>query len=214
MKSILEARKYDIIHVHNFDKIVPYIKLLYKKPVVLTYHSLTITKEWEKRKQMWSKADVVTVTTPNLVKNSFILIPNPVDTSLFKPMGSHEKGTALYLSYYAEEEARAIAEKLGLKLTIVERNIKHAEMPFILSKYEYFIDIKRSPKVSNEIIKAISKTALEALATGTKVINWEGKIIETLPEENKPENVAKTYYSLYLNLANRYYRWNGHKGLG
>jgi hypothetical protein len=200
IRCMLEARKYDLIHVHNFDKIVPYLKLVYGKPVVLTYHSLTISKEWDKRRKRWSKADAVTVSTPNLLREGVTLIPNPVDTSLFKPMGPHEKGTAIYLSYNAEEEARAIAEKFGLKLTIVERNIKHADMPYILSKYEYFIDIKRSPKVSKEIIKAVSKTGLEALATGTKVITWDGRILESLPEENKPENVAGAYYTLYHTL--------------
>jgi len=201
LTSILEARKYDIVHVHNFDRIVPYLKVLYDRPVVLTYHSLTISREWEKRRGRWSRADAVTVSTPNLAREDVSLIPNPVDTSLFRPSGVHERGTALYLSYNAEEEARSLAGKFGLKLTVVQRGVKHSEMPALLSRFEYFIDVKRSPNVSPELIRATSKTALEALATGTKVITWDGRVLEELPEENRPENVAKAYYLLYSTLT-------------
>lgn len=61
------------------------------------------------------------------------------------------------------------------------------------------IDVKRDQY--GRLYKVpLSKTALEALACGLKVITWKGKIIEGLPPENHPENVAKRIFNIYLKV--------------
>jgi hypothetical protein len=73
----------------------------------------------------------------------------------------------------------------------------YLKMPELLRRYEYYIDVKRDS--NGELLKGtLSKTALEALACGVKVITCEGKIVEALPLDHRPENVAKKTFNLYL----------------
>lgn len=57
-----------------------------------------------------------------------------------------EHGKAFHISYNADEDAREIAREMNLELIIHDREkmpIIYREMPSILSRYEYYIDIKR-----------------------------------------------------------------------
>ncbi len=73
-------------------------------------------------------------------------------------------------------------------------------MPDLLNQYEKYIDYK----VTNFglELKALSRTALEALACGCDVYH-DGKIIESLPQEHMPEVVMKKLYSLFLNVITK-----------
>lgn len=106
----------------------------------------------------------------------------------------------------ADDLAREYAEKYGLKLEISDKN-KHGSMLHVnvrefLRRFEYYIDVKRDPDGDLFTIP-LSKTALEALACGLKVINWEGRLIEGLPMENHPENVVKLIFEKYVRLLAR-----------
>ena len=83
LKTLRMARKYDIIHVHSFDKIVPILKRLYRhKKVVLTYHGSDIRERWNIKEKFYQKADIVTVSTPDLKKTApenVVYVPNIVD---------------------------------------------------------------------------------------------------------------------------------------
>jgi hypothetical protein len=48
-------------------------------------------------------------------------------------------------------------------------------------------------------LNCLSKTALEALAVGSKVIKPD-RLITELPEQNRPEVVVKKLYGLYRSL--------------
>lgn len=72
--------------------------------------------------------------------------------------------------------------------------IPHRKMPMLLNQYEYFIDHCHVP--------ALSKTGLEALACGCKVVRWDGKIIQGLPLEHRPENVIEKLKKIYLEVLN------------
>jgi len=85
--------------------------------------------------------------------------------------------------------------KNGLKLEIVDRvrqPIPYMRLPTFLNSFEYYID--------RNYIPSLSKTALEALACGVKVIRWDGKIIKKLPEQHKPENVIRKLAEIYEDL--------------
>jgi len=201
LNVLFEARNYDILHVHDFDRIVPVLRRVYKKPVVLTYHSIRMALQWERRRRRWSKANVLTVVTENLLREPAVLTPNPVDTERFYDRKAHREGTALYLEYgNAWFYAQDMAERLGLEITSVPRNVPFEEMPALLSNYEYLLDFRIS-KASPELVNTTSKTALEALACGTKVVTWEGKLLKELPPEHRPEHVARVYYEIYRGLA-------------
>jgi len=198
LKVLLLARKFDIIHVHDFDKIVPWLKRFYSKPVVLHYHGTRIRRRWKERKRFWSKADVVFVSTQDLLEDapkSVIYVPNPVDTDLFYPKTNcnRKPKSALALRYHLDEK-RAInyAQKYGLQLTFLERNIPHKKMPKVFSRYEYYIDRTEIP--------SLSKTALEALACGLKVIRWDGRMVAGLPKQHTPKDVCEKIYRIYCDV--------------
>jgi len=197
-------RNYDIIHVHSLDELLPKIKDLYpNKPVILHYHGSEIRNKWSLRKRYWKLADVIIVSTKDLLESApqerVYYLPNPVDTEIFKPILSIRiKNTALFIydnhpKYKASLEwAKSIAKKKRLKLIVHNRAvkpIKFLDLPLFLNRFEYFIDHKWTP--------ALSKTALEALACNVKVIRWDGKVIENLPSQHKPENVIKALIKIY-----------------
>jgi len=198
-RCLLLARKFNIVHVHDFDKIIPWLKHLYSKPVVLHYHGTRIRRLWKERKQFWSMADAVLVSTQDLLEgapNHAIYVPNPVDTDLFYPRTNHNRKPKSALAFrYNLDEKKAInyAQKYGLKLTFLERSIPYKEMPKILAQYEYYVDQTE--------ISSLSKTALEALACGCKVINWKGEIVyPPLQEQHTPQKVCNQLYKIYHKL--------------
>jgi hypothetical protein len=199
-RALTKARKYDIVHSHNLDRVVPFLKLLYKKPVIAGYYGTRIRYKWDARRKFWRKADLITYSTPDLLteqtpKNAK-RIPCPVDTELFFPQpASSAADTALHFEYAASDLAREYAEKHGLSLTTKQRNVPYLSMPSLLVQYEYYVDVKRD--TNGKLTEAVSKTGLEALACGCKVIRWDGQVLEGLPEEYRAENVAKQLYEIY-----------------
>ncbi|OYT56918.1 MAG: hypothetical protein B6U76_02415 [Desulfurococcales archaeon ex4484_217_2] len=203
------ASKYDIIHVHSLDRIVLVIKKVYKKkPVILHYHGSDIRGLWDKKKRYWSKADKIIVATEDLLKDAppnATFLPNPVDTEIFKPMPKlRRKKWALFI-YSSEKKhrvslswAKEIAKSLKLKLYILNRETKpipYKAMPHILNRFEYFID--------HRYVEALSKTALEALACGLKVIRWDKKILNTLPHVHYPQRIIKELTNIYYEASSR-----------
>jgi glycosyltransferase involved in cell wall biosynthesis len=204
-KCLLAARSRDLIHVHSWDAIIPWVKRFYDKPVVFTNHSLLISKTWEARVGHLSEADAVTVVTESFSRDGTTMIPNPVDTDLFYDQHQHVTGTALHREYSATEEAETLARRYGLKLTIIPKAqpVKHNDLPALLNKHEYFVDVRRVPAISPDVFPVVSKMALEALACGCKVISWDGRVFYGLPEENRPENVVRMYFDLYQRLLDK-----------
>ena len=101
-RALWEARKYDIIHVHAFDEIVPDLKVLYRKPVVLHYHGSNIRGKWNVRRKFWSKADAILYSTRDLkdedTPEHAMWLPNPVDIEIFYPRCKYKPETAFHLS--------------------------------------------------------------------------------------------------------------------
>ena len=53
------------------------------------------------------------------------------------------------------------------------------------------------------VARSVGKAALEALATGCKVIDWEGKIIEGFPAEHDAKSVVARWDEIYLGLLKK-----------
>jgi len=84
-------------------------------------------------------------------------------------------------------------------LTIMVRKnpkhiLAHSLMTKFLGSFGIFID--------QHSIHSLSKTALEALAVGLKVVRWDGKIIEGLPREHEPIDVTKRWLEIYYRFLN------------
>lgn len=205
LKVLLISRSYDVIHVHSLDKIVPLLKRIYpKKKVVLTYHGSDIRERWDEKKKYWAKANIVTVATEDLLKNApenIIYVPNPVDTDIFNPRinekyGIQKLNKALYIHSKSHPKSLEIIKKrakdMGVELEVLERSersIPYSEMPKFLSQFSLYFDQVDMP--------ALSKTALECLALGIPVVNWEGKKITALPRHHDPFEVAKKWLEVY-----------------
>jgi len=210
LKVLLLSRKFDLIHVHDFDKIVPWLKRFYRKPVILHYHGSRIRNRWKKRKKYWSKADVLLysvkdVESENMPKNA-IWMPNPVDTDMFHPVPECLKkpNSALTFSRNADDLALKLAIEKDLHLTINRNKILYSEMPTLLSRFQFYIEVKRDRE--GQVLgkgNSVSMIALQALACGTKVVKWDGKIIEKLPDIHKPEHVVSELMEIYSRLLER-----------
>lgn len=204
LRSELMARSYDVVHVHSLDRVVPWLKRLYRgKPVVIHYHGTDILGRWEEKEPRWSRADVVAYSTPNLSEGGPSIAeyyPNPVDTEFFAPKSGRVLGSALSIRYGMDAEAAEMARSMSLNLTMKDRGgVKHADMPGLLSKFEYYIDL-RKPEGFVEPVHSLGKAALEALACGCKAIDWSGKVYDSLPLEHRPEEVARRWHETYSKI--------------
>jgi glycosyltransferase involved in cell wall biosynthesis len=205
-RSFLAARKYDLVHVHSLDRLVPWLDRFYrKKPLVLLYHGTDILGRWDQKKSRWQHADALAYSTSNLSEGApskAFLMPNPVDTDLFLPRpGNRRLGTALSIRYGMDAEAEKVAKSRSLELTWVERGkVPHKDMPSYFSQFEYFLDLRR-PTGFQAPVQSVGRAALEALACGCKVIDWSGRVLHELPGENRPESVVKRWYTLYQGLV-------------
>ncbi|HEV2225660.1 MAG TPA: glycosyltransferase [Nitrososphaerales archaeon] len=204
-RALLMARSADIVHVHSLDRILPWLRRLYEgKPLVIHYHGTDIEGRWKEKENRWKAADAIVCSTPNLLEgapSSAVQIPNPVDTDIFRPSGvDRHPASALSFRYGMDLEAGQAAERLGLNLTWIDRwSVQHDKMPETLSRFSYFIDLRRPP--GHQEARSVGKAALEALACGCRVIVWSGKTLEGLPDENRPENVATKWHELYQSLV-------------
>lgn len=202
VKSLWKARTYDIIHTHSLEGIGKFIKHIWHgKKVVMHFHGSDIRGKWSDKEQYWKCADKVLVSTEDLLQDApsdATYLPNPVDTELFYPQEVALPHTAFHFSYGADDLAQDFASHYNLKLTIHDRTIPHLKLADELCRYEYYIDARR---VNDQVIECLSKTGLEALACGCKVVDWRGNVTQGLPQIHRPENVAKELYSIYERLC-------------
>lgn len=202
-RTLIMSRRFDLIHVHSLDRIVPWLKRLYDKPIVMHYHGTDIEGRWDEKQGRWKDADFVAVSTPNLLDGgprSVVHIPNPVDTDLFKPRSAlGDETSAVSFRYGMDSEASAAASRLGLKLTMLDRGtVRYERMPETLSRFAFYIDM-RKPLGHNEA-RSVGKAALEALAIGLKVVDWKGEVHSGLPPDNEPLSVAARWNEIYARL--------------
>ena len=221
LKKHVEKFKPDIIHFHSIKYTPIYFKLLGYK-VMIEFHGSSLrstyndgTKNTYRKTPNWIFRIYqllripIFVSTPDLVeeipnynrpRNMSKLISNPVDIDLFnKNMHEPIKGKSLALFTMNSwdsvnlEKAKLRAERNGFKFIVLERTeteyMDHLMFVGYLSTFECYIDRIR--------ISSLSKTALESLSMGLKVINWKGDLVEGLPSEHDPFNVAKLTLSIY-----------------
>ena len=76
-----------------------------------------------------------------------------------------------------------------------DKPIMYKNMADFLAKYEYYLDIKWIYK--NKPGPFLSMTGLQALSLGMKVINYEYKIINSLPKFHTPDKVLEKLNNIY-----------------
>lgn len=199
LKAFWKCFDVDIIHLHGLDNIIPYTKFLSSNPIVMHYHGSEIKGKWKQRRKYWRNADAILYSTPDLKDSETpehaIYLPTIVDTDIFNCFNRiYEESTVLSMdNNLNHKKASAYAKAHNLELTIPHQMINYIDMPTFLKQFEYYLDMK----VTGD---PLSKTGLEALACGLKVINNKEEILEGLPEEHKPENVCSKLWHIYEDL--------------
>ncbi len=161
---------------------------------------------WGEKRAYHRDADAILVSTRDLLEGApegTIYLPIPIETWLFYDRRQHVPATAFSFSYGADDLARQYAKELGLSLTLHDRfasPIPHSRLPQIFSEYEYYIDVK---SIGGRLINDTSKAALEALASGCKVVRYDGTVLESLPREHMPESVAGLLLGIYKRVVKR-----------
>jgi len=197
-----DALKHDLVHVHSLDEVVPMLKRLGCR-VVLHYHGSDVRNRWMEKKKYWEKADVILVSTKNLLDGApprAKFLPNPIDVDMFKPdpdMGLHM--AALYIDYGAADLAAELAEKHDLSLIVKEKGIPYQELPYLMNRYTHYVDVKRD-EGGHMLISNPSDTGsmlgLQALSCGLTVLTISGTRFG-LPPEHQPRSVAAQLKMIY-----------------
>ena len=210
LEGLRKCRKtdIDIVFVHGSEFAVPIFKILTRKKVILQYHGSDINLP-SRSKNIFrilfrSMADAIIynqkehldkiITIKNVRKEYH---PNAVDTDHFSSLNKNRKGSLALISDNLDRKKTLEGLKEFSDLTIIDKQEKvfsYEEMPNLLNQYETFVDYKVTDY--GMFLKALSRSALEALACGCKVYH-DGKYIEKLPIEHKPEIVIKKLYSLF-----------------
>lgn len=171
------SKNYDIIHCHSVHDVARTIKETYpEKKVFIHYHGSDIRTNPIDTK-CHDIVDGIFYATPDLkqlLPDKAKYLPTIIDTELFYPSISGVRGIG----------------------TFTNKDIKcqYRFTPHFYSGFDTFIDSKT---VNGVQIKAMSKTALECLALGMTVIDWEDRIHKGLPEKHKPENVVRLLDEYY-----------------
>lgn len=204
----------DIVVIHGSEFAVPIFKILTRKKIVLQYHGSDINLDSRSRNPFRilfrSMADAIIYNQKSHLKKIITIRkvrkefhPNAVDTDLFRPTGISRSGTLALLSNNLDRKKTLELLNKFKNVTILDRNnevIPYNKMPNFLNKFELFIDHKVTD--FGMVLEALSRTALEALACGCKVFH-DGRYINELPDEHKPENVIKKLYTLFLEILDK-----------
>lgn len=201
----------DIVLIHGSEFAVPIFKILTRKKVILQYHGSDINLP-SRSKNIFrilfrSMADAIVynqkehlekIITVRSVRKEYH--PNAVDIDHFSSLNNERKGSLALISDNLNREKTLEGLKEFSDLTIIDKQEKvfsYEEMPNLLNQYQTFVDYKVTDY--GMLLKALSRSALEALACGCKVYH-DGKYIEKLPTEHQPQVVIKKLYSLFYNV--------------
>lgn len=208
-RTLLKSRHFDIIQIHSLDRLVPWLRTVYgSKPVILQYHGHDILNRWKEKEGRWKKADFISYSTPDMASpetpERARYVKDMIDTDMFKPLDVERKpGTAFTFSYNMDDDARDLAKRMGLDLTIAKRfSVPMEEMPKVYSQYEYFFDLRKRPG-EVEPVKCLGTGAFQALACGCKAVDWKGEVRSGFPEGHDPESVMSIWMGVYRDLRPR-----------
>lgn len=151
-------------------------------------------------------ANEILVATPDLLSlvPNAIYLPNPVDVEHFSKGNVSDKeldNNALTIKTETGDIQKTLeyckTNNIDLKINVFDRTKKpllYEEIPNFLKKYDIYVDIRI---VNGKILENYSKTALESLACGLKVLNYKLEYLDRLPEIHNPVNVVNQLQNIY-----------------
>ncbi|HEY6588769.1 MAG TPA: hypothetical protein VIY98_10795 [Nitrososphaeraceae archaeon] len=152
-------------------------------------------------------ANEILVSTPDLL--SLLpyakYLPNPVDVDHFSKdeiiHNKVNKNNALTIKTEIGNSEKVLEyckkNNIDLKIDVFDRTkspLLYEEIPNFLKKYNIYVDIRI---VNDKILENLSKTALESLACGLKVLNYRLEYLDKLPQMHNPVNVVNKLEIIY-----------------
>ena len=209
---VKQAKDYQIIHVHSLYKVIPELRKRYReKKLVLHYHGSEVRRDLKDSVQQQAEeaCDSIIGSTKDLERyagTNMIYIPNPVDTDHFKPerLPSNLENKAFTFETTGADIGWVLQQlkdnNIDINVEVLDRQrtpIQYSEMPSALVRYSVYVDLKF---IGNTLLEALSKTALECLACGLRVLDHRLQYIYGLPEENRPEQVSNQVLGIYATI--------------
>ena len=156
-------------------------------------------------------ANEILVSTPDLLVllPHAKYLPNPVDVDHFSkdndtPHNKVNKNNALTINTEIGNSEKVLEyckkNNIDLKIDLFDRTkspLLYEEIPNFLKKYNIYVDIRI---VNDQLLENFSKTALESLACGLKVLNYKLEYLDKLPEVHNPEKVTNELEKIYNNI--------------
>lgn len=150
-------------------------------------------------------ADKVLVATPDLIQSVIkgTYLPIPVDTEHFFPNHMHDnnKKPALTLNTEVTNISKAIeycrSNGIDLDIEVYDRTkdpIMYADMPKFLKRYSIYVDIRY---IKQALLNNLSSTALQSLACGLKVLDYQLRYRDMFPIEHEADNVTTQAFRHY-----------------
>jgi hypothetical protein len=134
-------------------------------------------------------------------------LPNPIDSDHFsKTHENHKKENINALTIHTETGdiqktlEYCTTNNINFKINVYDRTktpLLYEEIPNFLKKYDIYVDIKI---VNDKIIESLSKTGLESLSCGLKVLNYKLEYLDKLPEMHNPVNVVNQLENIYKKI--------------
>jgi hypothetical protein len=161
-------------------------------------------------------ADMVLVATPDLIQyvDKAVYLPIPVDTEHFIPDAvPDQKKCALTFNTEVTDISRAIEycnkNNIHLDIEVYDRTrnpIMYSEMPAFLKRYRVYVDIRY---IKQTILENLSSTALQSLASGLRVLDYQLKYHDIFPIEHDPVILTRQLLKLYAVKNKRFssYLW-------
>jgi hypothetical protein len=152
-------------------------------------------------------ADEILVSTADLLSllPNAKYLPNPVDIDHFSKKTNNNNKVNNNNALTIKTETGNIQKTLeyckenniDLKIDVFDRTktpLLHEQIPNLLKKYKVYVDIKI---VNDQLLESLSKTGLESLACGLKVLNYKLEYLDKLPEMHNPTNVVNQLENIY-----------------
>lgn len=151
-------------------------------------------------------ADKVLYSTPDLRKflkaSNPILVHIPIDTEHFTKTTDTQANEEFFIfNTQAISNMKWIIDyckRNGInKLNVIDRirqPIKYSEMPGFLRKYKTYVDVRY---VNDKLLPNLSTTALQSLACGLDVLNYNLDRITQLPSDRVGSHATKIVQKIY-----------------
>lgn len=150
-------------------------------------------------------ADGVLVATPDLLQNVVkgVYLPIPVDTEHFVPdrKPNNNKKRAVTFRTEVTNVSKVMeyckSNNVNLDIEVYDRTknpIMYADMPNFLKRYEIYVDIRY---IKDAILHNLSSTALQSLACGLRVLDYQSSYHDTFPLEHEADNVSTQALRFY-----------------